>query len=106
MWTGGNKKPLQGNVFRLFRSVLMCNQPDYDNDVERSNTHPLLLPKAKAEGIISKQDTGVLRCAIGPAEDQEYKTAVKSKLITLPVNIVAKQRSVLDDNRYGPGNRL
>jgi hypothetical protein len=104
MWADGNTKPLQGNGFRLFRSVLMGIQPDYDDDVERRNTHPLLLPKAEAEGIISKQDIDVLRRAIGPAEEQEHKTDVNSKSIS-PVNTVAKRRSVLDDNRYGPGNR-
>ena len=105
MWANGNMKPLQGNGFRLFRSVLMGDQPDYDDNVERRTTHPLFLPKAEAEGIISKQDIDVLRHVIGPAEDQEHKTGVKSKLISPPVKTVAKRRSVLDDNRYGPGNR-
>ena len=104
MWADGNTKPLQGNGFRLFRSVLMGIQPDYDNDDERRNTHPLLLPKAEAEGMISKQNIDVLQRAVGPAKDQEHKTNVNSKLI-LPVNTVAKQRSVWDDNRYSPGNR-
>ena len=53
---------------------------------------------------MSKQDIDVLRRAIGPTEDQEHKTDVKSKLIS-PVDTVAKQRSVLDDSRYGPANR-
>ena len=83
----------------------MGNLPEYDDDIKRRNTHPLLLPKAKAEGIISKQDIDVLRHAIGPVEDQEHKTGVKSKSISQPVNTVAKQRSVLDDNRYVPGNK-
>ena len=83
----------------------MGNLPDYNNDIERRNTYPLLLAKAKAEGIISKQDSNVLRRAIGPAEDQEHKTGAKSKSISPHVNTVAKQRSVLDDNRHGPGNR-
>ena len=39
MWANGNTKPLQGNGFRLSRSVLMGNQPD-----------------SRDEGIISKQD--------------------------------------------------
>ena len=64
----------------------MGNQPDYDDGVERRNTHPLALPKAKAEGIISKQDINVLRHTIGPAEDQEHTTGVKSKSIYPPLN--------------------
>ena len=47
----------------------------------------------------------MLRRTIGPAEDQEHKTGVKSKSIASSVNPVANQRSVLDDNRYGPGNK-
>ena len=82
----------------------MCNQPDYDNGVERRNTHPLLLPKAKGEGGISKQDIDVLNRAIESADDQEHKTVVKSKSFSPPVDTVAKRRSLLDDNRYGPGN--
>ena len=82
----------------------MGNQTDYDDDVERRNPHPLLLPKAQTEGIISKQDIDVLRREIGPTEDQEHKTDVKSKSIS-PVNTVAKQRSVLDGNISSPGNR-
>ena len=72
MWADGNTKPLQGNGFRLFRSVLMGIQPDHNDNDERRNTHPLLLPKAEAEGIISKQDIDVLRRAIGPTKDLEY----------------------------------
>ena len=83
----------------------MSNQPDYDDDTERRNTPPLLLPKAEAESIISKQDIDVLRRAIGPAEDREHKTGVKSKSISPPVNTVTKRRRVMDDNIYGPGNR-
>ena len=104
MWADSNTKPLWGNEFRLFRSVLRGNQSDYDDDVKRRNTHPLLLPKAEAECIISRQAIEVLRRAIGPTEDQEKKMDVMSKLISL-VNTVPKRRSVLDDNRYGPDNR-
>ena len=38
--------------------------------------------------------------------NQEHKKGVKSKLISPPVKTVAKQRIVLDDNSYGPDNRL
>ena len=83
----------------------MGNQTDYNDDAERRNTHILLLPKAKAKGIISNQDINVLRQNIGPAKDQEHKTGFKSKPISSPVNTVTARRSVLDDNIYDPGNR-
>ena len=79
--------------------------PDYEDDVERRNTHPTLLPKAEAEGVISKQDMDVLKRAMGSDNIQENKKDVNSKSILPTVNTVAKQRSVLDDNKYGPGNR-
>jgi hypothetical protein len=65
----------------------------------------LFPPQAEAEGLISKQDIEVLRRAIGSDENQEHKKGVKSKSISPSVNTVAKRRSVLDDNKYGPGNR-
>ena len=104
IWANGNMKPLQGNRFQLFRSVLMGNLPDYDNNIERRNMHSLLLPKAEAEKVISKQGIDVLKHAIGSADNQEPRMVVKSKSISSPVNRLAKQRNVLDDNSYGPGN--
>ena len=97
IWADSNMEHLYSNGFWLFRSVLMSNLPDYDNTTEHRNTPPLLLPKAIAEIMISKQDSDMPKCAIGSADDQEYKTGVKSKLISPPVNTVAKRRSVLDD---------
>ena len=105
MWADGNTKPLQGDGFRRFRSVLMGISPNYDDDDERRNTHPALLPKAEAEGIISKQDLDVLKRAMGSDNMQKNKKDVKSESISPAVNTVAKRRSVLNDNRYGPGNR-
>ena len=65
MWADSNTKLLQGNGFCLFRFVLMGIPPDYDDNIERRNTPPLPLPKAEAEGVISKQDLEVLKHAIG-----------------------------------------
>ena len=106
MWAHGNTKPLQGDRFWLFRSVLLGIPPDYDDDLEQRNTYPLLLPKAEAGEMIPKQDTDVLKRAMGSTDSQEHKKSVMSNLILPPVETVAKQRSVLDDNRYGPGNRI
>ena len=47
----------------------MGDIPEYDDNIERRNTHRLLLSKAKAKGIISKQDIDVLRRALVPAKD-------------------------------------
>ena len=42
---------------------------------------------------------------MGSDNTQENKKDVKSKSILPAVNTVAKRRSVLNDNKYGPGNR-
>jgi hypothetical protein len=105
MWAGGNTKPLQGNGFSLFRSILMGIPPDYDDDTKRINAYPLLLPNAEAEGVISRQYLEVLKHAIGSDGVHDNKRDVNCKSISSPVNTVAKRRSVLNDNTYGPGNR-
>ena len=47
----------------------MGNLPDYDGDTKCRNMHPVLLPKPEAEGMISKEDIDVLKCAIGSVDD-------------------------------------
>ena len=44
MWVDLNTKPVQGAIFRIFRSDIMGVSVEYDDDVERRRTHPLLLP--------------------------------------------------------------
>ena len=44
MWADVLTKPKQGKSFRLDRSHLMNVPIDYDDNVERRNTHPQLLP--------------------------------------------------------------
>jgi hypothetical protein len=52
MWADVLNKPKQGAAFRLDRSHLMNVPVDYDDDVERSKTHPKLLT-FKNEGAIA-----------------------------------------------------
>ena len=51
MWADMNTKPTQGKLFRTQRSKVMGVPADYDDDMERRNTHPLLLPPQEAERI-------------------------------------------------------
>ena len=44
MWVDMNTKPKQGTPFRVDRSMMMNVPEDYDDDIEKANTHPLLLP--------------------------------------------------------------
>ena len=73
MWADGNTAPLQGNRYRLLRSVLMGIPPDHDDDTEHRKTHPLLLPKDDAEGVIAKQDLKVLKRVIWSDNIQDDK---------------------------------
>ena len=90
MWANGNTKPLKGNGFCMSRSVLRGIPPDYDDDVGHRNTRPVLLPKAEAEGVSSKQEMDVLKRAMGYDDIQENKRDVNSKSILPAVNTVAK----------------
>ena len=59
--------------------------PDYDDTVERRNTHSLLLPKAEAKDVTSKQYIKMLKRAMGSTDDQKHKKGVKSNSIFPPV---------------------
>ena len=43
MWEDVKTKPVQGALFIIFLSEMMGVPVDYDDDVERRCTHPLLL---------------------------------------------------------------
>ena len=53
MLADGNTKPLQGHIFRVIGSMLTGIDSEYDDDIEHKNTHPMLLPYAEAEEVIS-----------------------------------------------------
>jgi len=55
MWADVLTKPKQGAPFRLDRSHLMNIPINYDDDVERSKTHPLLLPKDERNAQMNDQ---------------------------------------------------
>ena len=49
MWADVNTKPVQGELYRTFRHHMMGVPINYDDDVERRRTHPMLLPKVETE---------------------------------------------------------
>jgi hypothetical protein len=65
MWADVLTKPKQGKPFRLNRSHLMNIPFNYDDNVERTNTHPLLLPQDESPKLSPKQ-----------MNDQLYKTPI------------------------------
>jgi hypothetical protein len=104
MWADVNTKPLQGQMFREFRSHLMGIAIDYDDDVERRNTHPKLLPKVEVDGVVSKADLEVLVAATGLDKERDQQRGIKKRSISQQDKLVTKRRSVLNDAKYGPGN--
>ena len=101
MWADGNTKPLQGAGFRLFRHKIMGVPLDYDDDAERIRTHPALLPKLKKAGVVPSTDLKVLAKAMG-LKNQGNDPKVSSSPVT---PAMVGRRSVLDDMKFGPGNR-
>ena len=55
MWADVLNKPKQGKAFRVDRSYLMNVPEDYDDEAERLQTHPELLPKDEPESVPTVQ---------------------------------------------------
>ena len=104
MWADMNTKPTQGKLFQTQRREVMGVPMDFDDDVERRNTHPLLLPPQEADRI-STTDGEILE-KIGV-----FKSAVAEKLaksgradsISRGAKPAVKQRSVLDEDKFSQG---
>ena len=47
-----NTKRTQGKRFRIMRGEVMEVPEEYDDDVERRRTHPLLMPNVESERIL------------------------------------------------------
>ena len=59
MWADVNIKRVQGALFRIFQSEMMAVPVEYNDDVKRRQTHPLLLPIIETE-IVSLPDGNIL----------------------------------------------
>ena len=121
MWADINTKPLQGQMFRLFRSKVMGICVDYDDNIEQKRTHHLLLPKKSPEGLVDDKDIEILKQAIGLKVDTK-KRKVSKKPVKVPKKptkrlnkgsipqqpvhrkVLVKRRSVLSEAKFGPGD--
>lgn len=63
---------------------------DQDDNAEHRNTHSMLLPKAKAEGIVSTQDVQILKLTIGVIARREWTVGIKIKLILTQDKLLEK----------------
>ena len=82
---------------------------DYDDNIERRCTHPLLMPKieseriAVADGEILEKVTIVVPAKVPAKIPKKGKTAGVSKKSIPPQALqAAKRRSVLEVDTYGP----
>ena len=114
MWDDVNTKPVQGELYRIFRHHMIGVPIEYDYDVERRRTHPLILPEDKAEGV-SQGDSHLLEKiqVVAPTQNMpSYKSILEKgiiqgkggKSISLISKALEKQRSVLGEPKYGPGS--
>ena len=60
MWADIDTKALQGSLFYKMRGRQMGIGEDYDDEIERQNTQPYLLPSQECEINVSAKDASVL----------------------------------------------
>ena len=117
MWADYNTKPLQGLKFRVMRAEMMGIPVEYDDDVERRRTHPLLLPKDEAN-VVSVTDGEILEkmeiikrvpagtCGAFKLDAPEEGTTRDGNIRSISCRAdgpTSDRRSVLELGKYGPG---
>ena len=114
MWADVNTKPVQGELYRIFRHQMIGVPIEYDDDVERRRTYPLLLPEVEAKGV-SQADSDLLEKlqVVAPTKKvPSYKSILEKGIIQdkggksiSPISkALEKRRSVLGEPKYGPGS--
>ena len=87
---------------------------EYDDDVEIRNTHPMLLPRIENERL-TIPETELLKeiAVLAPAKRRPKTKKVSKRVITRGsdsksisprTGATAKRRSVLGEEKYGPGS--
>jgi hypothetical protein len=83
MWCDILTKPKQGIAFYEFRSHIMNCPINYDDDLERRNTHESLLPKEEGKQDLSEKDRDTIRKAVTMllvSRSMKRKTTTRSSL--------------------------
>jgi hypothetical protein len=73
-----NMKPVQRELFRVFHHETMGVPMEYDDDMERINTYPLLMPKVKTERLTISDRELPKEIGILASIKQNEKHAVKT----------------------------
>ena len=105
MWADVNTKPTQGKRFRVMRGHVMGISEDYDDDVERRLTHPLLLPKIESERLLAIYGEVLEKAAIVTPENRPTKKTKKITNVSFTPRAMPaeKRKSVLGEGKYSPG---
>ena len=104
MWDDVNTNPTQGKRSRVIRGHVMGISEDYDNNVERRRTHPLLLPKIGYERLSVIDGEVLEKSSIVTPEKQSTNKTEKRTNVSFPPRAMPaeKQRSVLGEGKYSP----
>ena len=83
MWADVNTKPVQGLLFQKFRHKLMGVPVEYDDDVKKRKTHPMLIPNINNERL-TIPETELLKdiSVLAPAKQKPTVKRVPKKGIT------------------------
>ena len=105
MWADTNIKPTQGKRFRVMRGHVMRISEDYNVNVERRHTHPLVLLKIESERLSAIYGEVLEKAAIAtPKKRPTKKTEKRTNVLFPPQAMPAdKRRSVLGEGKYSPG---
>ena len=78
-----NTKPVQGLLFRKFPHEMMGVPVEYDDNDERRNTHPMLLPKIENERLTIPETELLKEIAVpAPAKRRPKTKKVSKRVIT------------------------
>ena len=100
MWSDVLTKPQQGMLFKKMRAVLMNVDVNYDDDLERRNTHPMLLPEMVE--TLPDETIKILANSGVTGVSRKKRTAITAKVsankrVTWKVPLTSR-RSVLSDS--------
>ena len=114
MWADVNMKPVQGLLFQKFWHGLMGVPVEYDDDVEKRNTHPVFLPKIENEWLAIPEAELLKEInVLAPTKRRHKAKRISKHIITRGsdgksisprTGATAKRRSVLGEGKYRPGS--
>ena len=101
MYANVNTKPMQGERFRFMRGHVMGIPEDYNDDIERSRTHPLLLPKIESEKLLATDGEVLEKSAIVVPAKRPKKEIKKRTNVLFPPRAMPseKPRSMLGERK-------